>query len=346
VRGGFEYSFPAVRGIQAEKEYFVTMCPLRIIPRLFQFEDELMPAEFRAQRVLNRSRIPDIADYILENPSTYVFSSLTASIDGQFRFVPTKELQDLGTIFISMDSRFVINDGQHRRAAIEEALKQRPELGAETISVVFFSDQGLRQSQQMFSDLNKHAVNTTRSIGILYDSRDELANATKLIVRQLPLLRDYTEMEHSTLPKYSPKLFTLSNIYGANSRLIGYRRGVRISDNQIDRIGLFWATLCDCIDEWKLVRDKQMKASTLRMQYLHSYGIVLDAVAIVVNRVNRAGQDAPAVLRRIGQLNWSRSNLEDWGECVLSPTGRVSRNAQNAKRTAEKIIDLLELELH
>jgi DNA sulfur modification protein DndB len=60
-----------------------------------------------------------------------------------------------------MSSRFLINDGQHRRAAIEEALKVRPEFGDETISVVFFIDAGLENSQQMFADLNKHAVRPT-----------------------------------------------------------------------------------------------------------------------------------------------------------------------------------------
>ena len=108
----------------------------------------------------------------------YVFSSITASIDGQIEFTPFKNedgFSDLGQLKVSLDSRFLINDGQHRRAAIEEALKVSPELGNETISVVFFHDDGLKKSQQMFSDLNRHAVNTTSSIGILYDHRDRLA---------------------------------------------------------------------------------------------------------------------------------------------------------------------------
>ena len=56
-----------------------------------------------------------------------------------------------GKLTVPMTARFIVNDGQHRRAAIEEALKERPELGDETISVVFFLDVGLRRSQQMFA---------------------------------------------------------------------------------------------------------------------------------------------------------------------------------------------------
>ena len=49
----FSYNFTAIRGIQAGKEYFVAMCPLRIIPKIFLFdEEEIVPPEHRAQRIL------------------------------------------------------------------------------------------------------------------------------------------------------------------------------------------------------------------------------------------------------------------------------------------------------
>ena len=51
---GYEYVFPAIRGVQAGREYYVTMCPLRLIPRLFLFDEEELPPEMRAQRNLNR----------------------------------------------------------------------------------------------------------------------------------------------------------------------------------------------------------------------------------------------------------------------------------------------------
>lgn len=76
---------------------------------------------------------------------------------------------------ITMTARFLINDGQHRRAAIDEALKECPELGDEMLSIVFFIDAGLRRSQQMFADLNRHAIRPTKSLGVLYDRRAPLS---------------------------------------------------------------------------------------------------------------------------------------------------------------------------
>lgn len=343
---GFRYSFPAIRGIQAQKEYYIAMCPLSTIPKLFLFDNELLPAEFRAQRLLNRARIPEITQYILENPATYVFSSLTASIDGDFVFEPVRGQPSLGYLHISMDANFVINDGQHRRAAIEEALKQNPSLGNETISVVFFADQGLRRCQQMFADLNRHAVNTTRSIGILYDSRDELAMITRELIASIQLLRDFTEMESSSLSKYSPKLFTLSSVYNTNSKLIGYRKGSSIKREQADCIKDFWTYLCENMEDWRLVQAKKKKASEVRMESLHSFAVVLSAIAIVANRLlKKNGCFRTLLCEQIGKLNWSRTNVEDWGDCVLDATGRVKGNALSAKQTARKISSLLNLEL-
>jgi len=68
----FEYVFPAIRGIQSGREFYVSMCPLRLIPKIFLFDEEELVPELRAQRTLNRARIPEIADYIVKNTGGYV----------------------------------------------------------------------------------------------------------------------------------------------------------------------------------------------------------------------------------------------------------------------------------
>ncbi len=43
---GLSYAFPALRGKQAGKEYYVVMCPMRLIPKIFLFDEEEIPADF------------------------------------------------------------------------------------------------------------------------------------------------------------------------------------------------------------------------------------------------------------------------------------------------------------
>src|SRR5436190_22096007 len=139
-------TFPVIRGVQAGREYYVAMWTLRTLRQISIFDEKELPPELRAQRVLNKARIPEIAHCILDNPNDYVFSAITASIDSEVEFEPFAAAQTenrLGTLTVPMDAKFIINDGQHRRAAILSAMEQKPELGGETIAVVFFLDIGL-----------------------------------------------------------------------------------------------------------------------------------------------------------------------------------------------------------
>ena len=38
------YSFDAIRGVQAGREFYVAMCPLKTIPKLFIFTDSELPS--------------------------------------------------------------------------------------------------------------------------------------------------------------------------------------------------------------------------------------------------------------------------------------------------------------
>ena len=72
--------------------------------------------ELRAQRVLNKARIPEMARYITRNRDGYIFSAITASIDAEVNFkalASGAEGSRVGLLHIPMKARFIINDGQH-----------------------------------------------------------------------------------------------------------------------------------------------------------------------------------------------------------------------------------------
>ena len=256
----FSYNFPAVKGIQAGREYYISMVPLKLLSRLFPAEEEIVLPEYRAQRRINEARIPEIKQYILDNRDSYVFSALSASIDGDFKFCSSTEVPDVGVLEISMDAKFLINDGQHRKSAILEALQEDPSLGDETISIVFFADKGLAQSQQIFTDLNKNAVKTSNSISELYDSRDGMAVITREVIGKIPFLNTYTDKEKDILGKYSSSLFTLNTFYTANKAIIG-RRSLDSADAFLYR---FWSCVCLHMSQWKELENKEI---TNRLYY-------------------------------------------------------------------------------
>ncbi len=344
----FNYQFIGLRGIQAGREYYVVMCPIKLIPKIFLFDEEEIPPELRAQRVLNRARVPEIARYILENCSEYVFSSITASIDGKVRFEPMGNqgyARDVGLLTVPMTARFLINDGQHRRAAIEEALRENPDLGDETISVVFFIDTGLERSQQIFADLNKHAVRPTRSIGILYDHRDPFARLALNLVEVVPIFRDFTETEKTTISNRSTKIFTLSAIYQATQALLGKKKGHPTSGDDLVLAQSYWTRLGDTIPEWRLAIQRQVSGFNLRTQYVHSHGVVLHALGIAGQALIATYPESwPQRLAPLAQVDWRRTNTKLW-EGRAMHHGKMSKAWFNVSLTASTIKQTLGLPL-
>lgn len=343
----FEYVFPAIRGIQAGREYYVSMCPLRLIPKIFIFNEEELVPELRAQRILNKSRLPEIAQYILDNRNDYTFSAITASIDADVRFEPLemgKETRRLGLLHIPMSAQFIINDGQHRRAAIEMALRENPELADESIAVVFFLDIGLERCQQMFADLNRYAIRPSKSLGVLYDHRDDKARLAKLVASKTKAFRDVVDMEHSTLSLRSNKLFTLSAIYTATAALLA---GLNIEslNKQSDTAAEFWEEVALYFPEWQLVQDRQMPASDVRKEYIHSHGIALQAISRIGNSLLKNGKrDWRKPLAKLRYIDWRRANAQEWeGRALLG--GRVSKAGQNVTLTTNALKKHLGLKL-
>lgn len=222
-----------------------------------------------------------------------------------------------------MKTTFLINDGQHRKAAIEEAIKENPDLGNETISVVFFEDKELEKSQQMFTDLNKHAVKTPNSISTLYDSRDELAVITKQIISEIPFFNQFTDKEKDNLGKNSSKLFTLNNIYKANLRII--KQDADESDKQF--LLEYWQTVVANIVEWQELMKKEISKSDLRQNYVLCLNVTISAFGRLgsyyyENRKANMSKD----LKALKKADWSRNNYEDWGGRVLGEHGKIQTN--------------------
>ena len=316
------------------------MCPLRLIPKIFLFdEDELLP-ELRAQRTLNRSRVPEIARYVLENRNNYVFSAITASINGNVTFIALDgagEIAELGILSIDMNAQFIINDGQHRRAAIEQALREDPNLGDETIAVVFFVDQGLSRSQQMFADLNRHAVRPAKSLGLLYDHRNETAKIGKLTALTCPSLKGLVEFERTSLSERSRKLFTLSSLSSATQELLAGAEFKNI-DEAVEQASAFWTALFERIPEWQLVRSSKMTSGEIRKDFVHSHGVLLQAFGKVGSAIRLNAKGAPnfRILDKLGSLDFQRSNVRDWEGRVMIG-GRMSK-ASNSVVLASSLI--------
>ncbi len=327
--------FAAVRAVQAGRAYFVTACPLRLVPEILSFDSPDLPPHLRAQRVLNRARVPQIARYISSNPTSYVLSAITASIDGDVEFEPLGALNDgarIGELVVPRAARILVNDGQHRRAAIAEALKATPELGQESVPLVLFLDTGLTRSQQIFADLNRHGIRPSRSLNILYDHRDRIAELARKVATDVAPFASLTELERSSLSNRSSNVFTLSGIHQATAALLRHRRDQQLDERDEALVLMFWQIVGELICDWGFIGDGRT-AADIRRNFIHAHAVALHALGTIGGELAvRYPKDWQKRLRNLAALDWSRSNPLWDGRAIRN--GRISKAGPSMILTA------------
>lgn len=328
------FSMPAVKGEQCGREYYIAVVPFGLLPRIFSYNEESVPAEIRMQRELNEKRIPEIASYILHNDD-WLFSSLTASVDGNVKFIPLdNENPDVGLLEVDMSAAFYITDGQHLRAGIIEALKENPELARETISVVIYRFESNERANQMFADLNRYAQKPTKSLNVSYDSRDPLSQATNEMLHKIEIFNLFTDKDRVSLAAKSPKLFTLGSLYEANRHLLKMtkKRLETFSAADTEKIISYWTVVVKNMPLWEKVCQEELKPSELREEYICSHSVVIQAIGIMGSYL-MVQEDWQEILQGLRAIDWRRNNPE-WKGIVISANGRVVNSKPVAKLTA------------
>ena len=328
-------SFPAMEGVIGGRTYYSCLMKLATIPKMFTFRDwaEFTP-EQREQRVLNRKRIPDIAKYILDNEDGYLFSSITASYKCPVGFTPVTAGVSIGELVMEFeDANFVINDGQHRCAAIAAAIKQNPALAEEAISVLLFPYENLPRVQQMFSDLNRFVAKTSKSLDILYDKRDAISRVTLELVERVPVFKGMVDMDSMSLPVRSKKLFTLSSIYDATEELLGAKD---LHHNEAAAKAIdFWNSVSKVIPDWGKVKNDPSSSAALelRQEKICAHSVVLRALGGVGAALMEAHPTTwKEHLLEVTSIDWRKVNPDWENVCIIANSVVSNRQARLATK--------------
>ena len=336
-------SFPAIRGIQAGHEYYIAMCSLKRLKRIFTLDESLLAESDKAQRVLNQSRIPQITRYIHYNRLDYTFSAITACVEGKTFFDPITAHghgSKVGTLVVDEDAEFYLTDGQHRSAAIQQALLEDPSLGDETISVVFFINKNLKQRQKIFRDLNLYPVPTNRSIAVLYGSSPE-ENLTNLVAQESKFFNGVIEFS-SRISQRSAKLFMNSSLHAACMELC---KDIT-EDNwqvQANKAVIYWDELAENLPLWQQAKTHEIKPVD-RANYVLFSAILLKSFAMLGHELLAEHKNWKPLLKELQRLNWDRTN-KLWDERCFSK-GRMDHSVFSARLTLNALKQHLQLPLN
>ena len=340
-------TLPAVRGVQAGREYYLAAVPLRHVPQIFgnggrdHATDSLDAAA--------RQRARELARNILGSPAQYTLPPLIACIDGKVEFHSGRDADgNVGTVRIGMDARVAVSDGGHSIAAIEAivALQTRSfqAMKLQRFSVVLIPDVGLKRSKQVFADLARSSIRNSSSLTVLYDQRSEPARLAKRVMRAVPVFAELTETKKSSISNRSTKLFTLSAIHSAMQSLFaGWDAG-----GMRDKVKLgaeFWTEVAMRIPAWQLAKDHKIATADLRREFVHSHALALAAIARAGNQLlAKSSRNWKARLKGLSTLDWSRANSALWEGRAMN-AGRLSKRSVNVILSGNLIKRHLGLEL-
>lgn len=334
---------PATRGHMGETEYYTANFPMGMVVKLFVYDPDRMAGlspEYRDQRALVKRRIPEIADYIVENED-YIFSSITVSVDAaNLVFHPSELDANVGLLDIPMEAEWIVNDGQHRVAGIAEALLKDPDRRYDHLSVVILPNGGLERNQQIFSDLNRTVQKTSKSLDILFDHRVPLNRITNACVDRVRLFKGKTDKEHVSLALRSADFATLSAVQAANAQLLADmadriegddREYMRLEDLTVE----FWEHVTGLVTPWGDIAGDRMRPADARSKFVSSYALALYAVGSAGHSAIAMGGDWKTAVANLRDIDWSKDNSEWQGICMQG--SEVITRSTTRKATADLV---------
>jgi DNA sulfur modification protein DndB len=336
----------AMRGVQAGREFYMAMCHMSFIAKHLPYPQNNVPENKLIQRHMNKARIPKIAEYLVKYYDDYVLPPIIASIDGEIEWEPLSaesENMQVGILKIPDSADLIINDGQHRCAAIQHALQQRPELKYETLGVIFYIDRGVKRARQMFSDLNGHPVRTNQNINATFDSRQYLPQLTKRVIESSALLRGRVELFASGCAIGSPRIFTISALTKSNRVLLD---GIISQDIETDAAicSRYWTVLEENLPEIEKLVPETITAREIKENYFYPYSIALQTLAAVANQLIKESPNTwEEQLSGIQKINWRRDNNEWEGRAMSG--GRLTTGGNHPAFTKNFIKKKLGLPL-
>lgn len=366
ARDEITITFPAVRGMQAGKAYYVAQVPYPTLLKLFKFDEEdVLPADMRAQRVLNERRAEDIGNYIAENPYDYVLPAITASVSAEMNFEAVEvpgAADRVGLLHVPLDATFLINDGQHRRRGIEHALRKSTFLRDETIAVTIFYDQGLQRSQQIFADINGKQVKPSNAINSLYDRRNPFNAWAISVVEMVPEIRKRIDFENASVGAKSMKLWSILAFKKFISHLTGITEK-NIQDQESDQLRHTEDFIVEFFDEcrrqipqWSSMLDGHVSAFEVRENLVIGHAVWLEALGIFGRRAlfyksDRCAETGPihaadaewAMMEALGDIEPQKAAKMWDGRCVV--LGKMQKTTDGVKSTASQLLKLAKVPL-
>lgn len=268
-----------------------------------------------AQRKLNKTRVKQIALYILENYQTGMIFFPPICVNVQ----PKPKYQD-GKIFLPYHSVTLrLTDGQHRCFGLHQALQdiqQQDSMVITTVSqleigVLLYAGLPLEEERQAFRDQNLLVQRPSVSLSHYFDKRSPVVLIAKDLLETVPQFIDNIEVVETGLGQHNPKLMTLSTLVTATKYMFPNLKSQKNLDAKTDWARSFWLTLARILPENPWREMTKQERSQQRQESLLVSAVILQALGMLAHDLYRENVPAESLekwLKNLQKLDWQRNN--------------------------------------
>lgn len=197
---------PALKAKVGDWNYYICVMKYAQVAKEFSFAYELSSNPDLSE-LLQRGigeRTSEIVEYLKKSEHRFLGSLIVAAYGGDPQYVPVQmDEQDelikgldsgFGVLTFDGSQQYFALDGQHRLKAIKDAIKQKPELGKDEISVIMVSHyetaEGKERTRRLFTNINKNAKSTSPTENIALDEDDGFAIINRRLINEHYFLKE------------------------------------------------------------------------------------------------------------------------------------------------------------
>ena len=241
-----KFFMPCLRGTFGNWVTYTCSMKLKDIAELVKFATELHQSERLSemiQRELNDTRAEEIATYLKSRDDRFFSSLVVAVYDGEPTWhdigglrpnkeelneieMPDYAAETLGFLSITREEKMFALDGQHRLAGIIKAIKTKPALADDLLSVIIVahknSAEGIKRSRRLFTSLNKEAQPVNKETKIALDEDDECAVVTRYLVEKTDFIASKSVSYSIGSLRDKISFTTIGNIFDCNEKLYSF----------------------------------------------------------------------------------------------------------------------------
>ncbi|HST33090.1 MAG TPA: DNA sulfur modification protein DndB [Solirubrobacteraceae bacterium] len=314
-------------------------------------------------RVRSKDHVAAIKEYIEHEENPILNSIVVYARNSDVTFAPADGLPDVGHLKVKIGARFDVGDGQHRCAALAEALAELDDVDDDdprrvrvtNLSVpllVVIDDDPARRAQD-FVDLQRNAKPPSGSLGSSMDRRHAINRFTLDVAKSADLTNGGQRVEFlkDTIGKLSGKLYTFQAfrqfvtmlIIGSSQRT---RAGLEKAadeavgnggyEEEFARVLNVFNTAAHTMPGWAEIMDGSITVAEFRADYLLATAAGLYTLGVALYKVHSENGDVEQAIAKAAEIDWRRAPVADDGKSFFDDT--LILKVENDDGTVERKI--------